>query len=336
MRRLPASGSKIPTSHRGSTQRDALGDRRAVERVRSGAGGLHRGRVGLGALGAGGDEALVSEQAQPELALPAPPAALGVERERAQPRIAVGDAEDARQPRRLPGADALGLEHEHALVAPRQLVGGGEAADPGADDDRVPAAHRPEPTHGPCWALLRVVDPERARRARAPARGRRARGARSRCARRGRAAARTRRRPPGGRGRPTSRGAAARARRRRLGSAATCRRDRAARRRGSCRRRAARRLPPGGREVRVGDEAERRALGREAGGGVGLPDVLVHGVARAAVPALHAAAAGRGLARCASTRRRRSAAARGPARSTAPPASRARRTGPGSAEPVAP
>jgi hypothetical protein len=61
-------------------QRDALRDRRAVERLRPRAGGLHRGRVGLGALGAGGDEALVAEQAQAELALPAPPAALGVER----------------------------------------------------------------------------------------------------------------------------------------------------------------------------------------------------------------------------------------------------------------
>ena len=60
---------------------------------------------------------------------------------------------------------------------------------------------------------------------------------------------------------------------------------------------AARRLPPRGRDVRVADQPQFGTLDREAGGRVRCADVLVHGVARAAVPALHLAAACRGLAR---------------------------------------
>ena len=60
---------------------------------------------------------------------------------------------------------------------------------------------------------------------------------------------------------------------------------------------AARRLPPRGRDVGVADQPEPGALDREAGSRVRRADVLVHGVARTAVPALHVAAARRGLAR---------------------------------------
>ena len=47
----------------------------------------------------------------------------------------------------------------------------------------------------------------------------------------------------------------------------------------------------------VADEPEPGALDREAGSRVGCADVLVHGVARTAVPELHVAAARRGFAR---------------------------------------
>ena len=55
----------------------------------------------------------------------------------------------------------------------------------------------------------------------------------------------------------------------------------------------------------VADQPERGALDRQAGCRVRCADVLVHGVARAAVPALHVAAARRGLARTHPLRRRR-------------------------------
>ena len=89
---------------------------------------------------------------------------------------------------------------------------------------------------------------------------------------------------------------------------------------------AAWRLPPRGRDVGVADQPELGALDREAGCRVGCADVLVHGVARTAVPELHLAASRRGLARThpldvgAASRSRASS-------STAPPASPARRTG---------
>src|SRR6185436_2963294 len=49
--------------------------------------------------------------------------------------------------------------------------------------------------------------------------------------------------------------------------------------------------------MRVADQPELGALDRETGCRVGGADVLVHGVARTAVPELHVAAARRGLAR---------------------------------------
>ena len=48
--------------------------------------------------------------------------------------------------------------------------------------------------------------------------------------------------------------------------------------------------------MRVRYQSELRTLDGEAGRRVGSADVLVDGVARAAMPALHAVAAGRGLA----------------------------------------
>jgi hypothetical protein len=56
-------------------------------------------------------------------------------------------------------------------------------------------------------------------------------------------------------------------------------------------------VPPRGGDMGVADQPQRGALDRQAGRRVRRSHVLVHGVARAAVPALHIAAARRGLAR---------------------------------------
>jgi hypothetical protein len=60
-----------------------------------------------------------------------------LERQRAQPRDGMGDAEDPRQPGGLLGADAAAFEHHDARPAARQLVGRGQPADAGADNDDV-------------------------------------------------------------------------------------------------------------------------------------------------------------------------------------------------------
>ena len=60
-------------------------------------------------------QSLVAKQTRgAERALPLAPPLSRLQRERAQPRVAVRDPEDPRQPRRLPRTDVLGLQHEHA------------------------------------------------------------------------------------------------------------------------------------------------------------------------------------------------------------------------------
>jgi hypothetical protein len=132
-----AAGQPVPQAAlpRRVQERDALRDLAPGQRHRLGARGPHGLVV---ARLAGHHEALVAEQPGAELALPAPPPFACLQRQRAQLRVAVGDAEDARQPSRLPGADALCLHHEHAHAAAVQLVRGREPRDARADDYGVP------------------------------------------------------------------------------------------------------------------------------------------------------------------------------------------------------
>src|SRR6185369_10248647 len=83
-----------------------------------------------------GDEALDAEQPpRAQLRLPPLPSGAGLQRERAQLRAPVRDAEDPTQSRGLLGERLAALEHDRALPAPRQLVGGREPAHTRADDD---------------------------------------------------------------------------------------------------------------------------------------------------------------------------------------------------------
>ena len=129
-----AVAPRVPGRRRG----DERGQLRRGHRAPAPAGRLDRRRLPLERPRAGRDEALVPEQpARPELLLPAAPARVGLQRQRGEPRVGVRDAEDAREAGRLLRADVVALEDEHVRPAPRELVRGGDAADPAADDDHV-------------------------------------------------------------------------------------------------------------------------------------------------------------------------------------------------------
>ena len=134
-------------------------------------------------------EALLAEQPPgAELVLPRQPALARLERQRAQPGVAVSDPEDPAESRRLAGADALGLEHDHVRAAPLQLVRGCQPADSRSHDHHVhpgivgfsggrPAGDRRRPRgrdppadlgRGPALAPARAQRPARRGRRRPP------------------------------------------------------------------------------------------------------------------------------------------------------------------------
>ena len=116
--------------------RDALRDAVGVQRLPRRPDGVHRRGAQIGGVAPGDDQPLLPQQPTgAQLALPAPPARPRPQGQLGQPRRAVGDPEDARQPSRLLGAEARALQHGDLSAAAGELVAGGQPADSGPDDE---------------------------------------------------------------------------------------------------------------------------------------------------------------------------------------------------------